>query len=395
MALLWGACWVAFLCSGVAIHRACLTMPSYPRYWIDLIGYDSEGLITIFYESRHVFTCFHRHPLFPQLCFPVFLVASVIGEIFGTDMMAVGVIGCFAAVGATAVLLLVLTLRRLGVCAAAIVGAVCFMLSCAHVWILGGAVESFSLSHDLFIGMLMMVAYRVHDWRAWSAMTLCAGGVTVTNVIKPVIAWLVSVPRTVRAKQPVAQIIYFGCLIVLGICGYTCIKWMCVDRIGIDGGFRIFLNDAMKYSSMGTLTFGDRLWYSWNAFWCEPFMLHGTIFNGSIVNPYLSFIPHVAGAITLVACCVSAVMNRKMQVVRVLLLCVACDVALHLVVGWGIMEGQIYCGHWIAAVPVLLALLPRPWHFITYPLSFFLLAHNLAVVIGHFTLFRLLVIGGW
>ena len=39
----------------------------------------------------------------------------------------------------------------------------------------------------------------------------------------------------------------------------------------------------------------------------------------------------------------------------------AFDFLLHVVVGWGMVEAQIYCGHWLYLVPVLVAYLPGRW----------------------------------
>ncbi|OAV64831.1 hypothetical protein Barb6_03087 [Bacteroidales bacterium Barb6] len=54
---------------------------------------------------------------------------------------------------------------------------------------------------------------------------------------------------------------------------------------------------------------------------------------------------------------ISVLLNRKHTLVKLLLSFLSVDIFVHFVLRYGLMEGQIYSGHWLFVFPVLLALL--------------------------------------
>ncbi len=372
--------WLAFWACGVLIHRAAFGDALNDYAWVSLIGYDSARYLNGFCHIRRLFFVGLRHPLVMVICLPVFFVCPTIADRVGVEAAKVGALGFFAAVGAAAGVLLWTTMRRLGVsrCSAAV--AFCLWLSFAHVWLLGGMAESFGLSLTALLGVVWMVARGVSNRWAWGAMVVCAGGVTSTNGIKPVLAWLLSVSREQRTKLPVRRIVFIGCGLALIGFAALAIKWMLMFGgviVGIVEGVR----DVGTFFPASALSLSERMWFLWHSFWCEPMMLHGSIIGVDVVKTdYATWFPHVAGAAILSLCVWSAILNFRRPVVRVMLAMIACDFLLHVVVGWGFEEGQIYCGHWFWAIPILIALLPGRRSLAVVPFLPIVIAQNLSVV---------------
>ncbi len=374
--------WLAFWVVGVLIHRACFGAETTHFGWVSLIGYDSEGYLNFFCNIRRLFSAMARHPLMNMVCLPVFIVCPTLADRVGLEAAKVGALGFFAAVGAAAGVLLWLTVRRLGANRCSAVVALCLWVSFAHVWLLGGLAESFGLSVAILLGVVWMVASGVSDWRAWAAMSILAGGVTVTNGIKPVLAWFLSVSKEFRAKLPVRRVALVGCgLFLLGLAVLS-VKWIFFDGLGVLAGAGTLVQDVNACLPESTLTVSKRMWFVWHSVWCEPMMLHGSVVAADVIDAgYTTWFPYVAGTAILSLCIWSAVLNFRRPVVRVMLAMVACDFLLHVVIGWGIVEGQIYCGHWFWAIPILIALLPGRWSLAVVPFLPIVIAQNLSVAL--------------
>lgn len=353
--------WAAFWGFGVRLHQSCAGVEPNFLGWVSIDGYDSEGYLCQFIDMRSVLDLNSRHPVLRPLLLPVFAVASSLLDNFGPEAAKIGVLGFFAFVGAVNTLLLYLVLGRLGVGARMRIGSVLLWLSFSHVWLLGGMAESFALSIALLLSAVYLQARGVRDERVWLALAALTSGVTLTNGVKTLIAWRPERRQLVR--------VVCWCAAAAAVVPFVlAAKWVLVNHMTVTQGFFSIVDDA-RLGFIG-LTLRERLWYFWQAFLCDPICLHGPIISvDSITSGYPTVWPTLAVALVLACAAVGAVLNRRHPVVRTVLLFVACDVALHVVVGWGLHEGQIYCGHWFWSLPLFVALLPKRFDWVPFALT--------------------------
>lgn len=379
VAVLLAAC---FCAAGLALHRACEGAPANKLGWVDVAGYDSECLLAWHTNVGSIFSVSHRHPLMTVVLSPITAVGSSVAQRLGEEAGKRAVIGVFALVGAASFLLLWLVMRGRGRDAVPCACAAVLWLSFAHVWILGGIAESFPVSLAISLGALLMVERDVRDGRAWAALSSFAGAVTVTNVVKPMLAWWAGGgddPRRGRTTLAFGAALA-ACVLLGGAC--LAVKWCLIDGCGLAAGAASVRGDVTACLPAG-MDWGRRLWFLWNGFWCEPMMLHGTVIGkGPVEAAYPTLLPHAVGAGVLALCAVSVVRNRREPVVRAALAMFSVDFVLHVVLGWGIAEGQIYCGHWFYLIPVLVSRLPRRLALLALPLAALVLVRNLSVVFG-------------
>lgn len=359
---------------GVALHRDCRGAPVNELGWVSVAGYDSEAYLTQFTNPAYITDVNHRHPVMKPLLLPVFAVGTSLAEKVSPEAGKTGVIGCFALFGAADVVLLWLIMTSLGAALPARIASTLLWLSFAHVWLLGGMAESFGVSATLLLLCVWLRARGVRDARAWGALAVLAAGVTVTNGVKPLLAG-------VRDRRTLLRTVAAVAVIALAAVAAVAAKWLWIDGIAFgEGCRRVFGDIALGFTPM---TPGERAWFAWNAFWCEPIVFHWDVVSRDVIrNAYSWWGPHALAAAVLVFAALGAFLNRSNGVVRTILLFVSFDVLLHVVVGWGLAEGQIYSGHWLWAVPVLVSLLPgRCWRAVL-PLALFIMACNAAMMFG-------------
>ena len=377
--------WLAFSFGGLALHHACKTAPANRLGWVDVAGYDSEGFVRNYTLVSEILSVNHRHPLVGPVMSPIIAVGATVAQRAGDEAGRKAVICCFALVGAVSFVLLWLVLAKAGASLAGRLAAAALWLSFAHVWILGGVAESFGISQMLLLGVLLMVLCEVRDMRAWAAMTAVAGALTVTNAVKPFVAWLVSAGGWGRVRQLNRRLVFLLLAGGVGVVALTVaallFKWAYVNGVGAWKGTVITIHEVTDCLPQG-MGFTRRLWLAWNAFWCEPMIVREPVIAKSYVTAsYRTVGPHLVCIGVLALCVWSAVRNFRLPVVRAALAMVAFDVLLHAVVGWGVDEGQIYCGHWFWIVPLLVSLLPPKAALATAALAVACAGFNLAQVL--------------
>ena len=376
--------WAGFCATGLSLHRACRDAPVNHLGWVDIAGYDSEGYLSWYTNIGTLFSVNHRHPLMTVVFSPITVVGSSVAQRLGEEAGRRAVIGVFALVGALDFLLLWLVMAKSGAGRVQRISAAVLWMSFAHVWILGGIAESFPVTMAILLGTLLLAAYQVRDWRVWAAAGALAGAVTVTNVVKPILAWIAGVDGDEAFRRGRRRLLLrvaaagAGLVVLGGIC--VMLKWAYVDGFGVQKGAGIVWDELTACLPRG-MSWGHRLWCTWNCLWCEPMTLHEPVIGkGPVGAVYASVFPHLVGLGVLALCGVSVVRNFRQPLVRALLAMLAVDFVIHVVCGWGIDEGQIYCGHWFFAVPILIALLPVRLALVAIPLSAAVAFLNLSVV---------------
>lgn len=349
--------WALFGAFGVALHEKARTVDDKGMGFVSVAGFDGEVYMRRYCDVYSIFRIRKRHPAEAIVAAPAYVVGSAVASRAGQEPAKVAQILLFAAVAAVTAGLLWLLTEDLG--------AMALWLSFGSVWLLASAPELFAVSQLILVGTLLLVKRNVRDLRAWLALTLLAGGTTITNVVKPVAAWCTGVLRDRSARAALrhhAGKIGLGLAVLFVALAFAEVaKWIWIDGRSVQSEVAMGWDYIAKWSASG-YGFGERLARLWEMFWCEPLMSHGAIFgqanaDGLDVLPlgYRWPLPHAAGAALLALCGWSAWRNRADAVVRAALAMVAFDVVLHVLIGWGLPEAQIYCGHWFFVVPLLVA----------------------------------------
>ena len=367
---------LAFWGAGVALHRACDGREPNELGWVSVDGYDSEAYLTQFTRIGYVFDVNHRHPLMKPLMSPVFAVGTAFAERIGPEAGKVAVLGCFAALATLALALLRRIVADAGADSLRTVAVIALWLSFAHVWLLGGMAESFGASTLLLLVAVRMRQTGVRDPRAWIALTAVTAGVTVTNGVKPLLAWAPGRRTLFRLALAAA-----ACLLLASAALVA--KWLLLDGYTVAQGIGFLTHDVG--TGFAALTPARRVWFAWNAFCCEPLVLHGPVVSRDVLREGYSWCgPHLLVACVFALAAAGAWSRRGDGLVRFVLLSVACDVVLHLIVGWGVSEGQIYCGHWFWALPALVASAPgrRTTSIAVIVIALLVAAENLRVVLS-------------
>lgn len=343
---------VAFFLFGISLHRAAEKGPCLPdKTWVSVADLDSEGYLQRYGCIGTVFDFRPRHPCVQAVMLPLCALGSRMVHDGHAELVAPLVLAVFAAVAAATMFFL----WHVSDDAASVV----LYLSFAYAWILGGTADLFTLSEAVLLATLAMVASGAWDWRAWFWMSALAGGITVTNVVKPLLAAFAG------GKCPPGAL--RKCVSLGGVCaavfavivvGLKLLGWAFGFEYGIGSVVSYAWNDITSVLPLGA-SVSDRLNMFWQAFLCEPMLLHGPIIGvDNFLGGYGSPVPHVLAAAVLAAALCGAVRGRLDPVVRASLAMVAFDFLLHGLVGWGAAEGQIYCGHWFFVIPILVSRLP-------------------------------------
>ena len=350
---------MAFFAGGFMLHQSCLREAVAPPDFVSVMGYDSEGWLDHFVQLRNVTAFSFRHPLLCQIMSPVTVVAHFVSVGWGAEVGKRVVLVFFALIGGVNVWLLWTILLTLKVPCRRRMMAILLWLSLAHVWLLGGMAESFSISMTLLLVCMLLVVRRVEDWRIYCSLAVICGCVTLTNMVKPLLAAIIVCPNCRRDRfhwtsRALLTVLAFGGILVGGLS----LKWRFLDGRGVCEGVAKIAQDIARYFPTG-MDCGGRLWHAWNSFVCDPICLHQDPVAQSVISVgYTSPWPQVAVVAVIGLCLWSVVVNRKNAVVQVMLSMLGVDVLLHVVVGWGIAEGQVYCGHWLWIVPLFIGILP-------------------------------------
>ena len=359
--------WMLFAGFGIALHERAKAIDTEGN--VSVAGLDGEIYLHKYINIATMFRIRKRHPAEPVILAPAYVIGSSVCEKAGPEPAKIALILLFAALGAATVWMLGRLVRD--------PGAVAIWLSFAYVWLLAAEPEVFAVSQAILIGVLLMVRRGVRHPSAWLGMAALAGGATLTNGIKPLLAWGVTTfggtadgtdwrTRCRRLAKPLAGL---AALVLIGIAAEVA-KWKWIDGMSPADEIAMGWDYIVRWMA-GDMPFGERLARTWEMFFCEPIIRHGAVLSRLKLDEmemlplgYPTILPHLVCGTLYALAAISAWRNRDDAVVRAALTMVTVDIGLHVVVGWGIAEGQIYCGHWFWILPVLLAKLPgRAWKF--------------------------------
>lgn len=321
-------------------------------------GFYGDG----FSRCRWIFSASFRHPLLGMFTAPV----SLLGE----RMFTLGpwpywgfLLSVFSAVMAGCTMLVYAVLNRAEgagrTCAAA--GAVLFA-SFSYTWFLAACPESFPLAclAGLLVLLWGVLPCSKQDGKAmragWIALAVLNGGITVTNGMKVVLAYLAV--RGFSWRRVARLAIMLAAIALLALC--VILLRYALFRI-TTGNAKANLSDGLiqSFQFVGGVS-GMHEWLSKIAScFSESIVTHGDpLDQNDISRPYGNIFVSWAVAALYVSAAISACRLWRHGLVRLVLAMFCVDILLHVVVSWGLVEGHIYCGHWLYAPAILAALLP-------------------------------------
>lgn len=260
-------------------------------------------------------------------------------------------------------------------------------------------VESFTFSYALLSLFLFLVAYSekygsCHMLGRWfSMLTWFIGGVTITNVLKPLGAYFFSstLPMHKRIRRLMPTIVVFA-LVVLAVVGvYAGVAWWRGEANNLP--WRIAQEETFSFRAYHLSYILSYL--------SDPIMpreLAQIDFRGELVlrplpfSLYWHLLPIVGYWILWV---VGLVRARRSQLWGSVVAFALVDVAVHFFGGYGMQEAVIFGGHWLMLLPLGMAWVyrsttPRIARRVDLVLALFLVlqgAHNLVQISRAWALF--------
>lgn len=376
--------WAAFWCFGLWV-RSQMAVPLGVARDTEIYSFDFQEYARTFTHYCFISYGRFRHPLWGWLTAPVTLFGQGVIERFGQPAFWAYLIGFFALVGACSVSLVYGLIRR---CGEATVGealaATAVFLSFSHVWLLSGMPETFGLAMLLALVALwwgvgsgervqkesVCIGDEVFkgpsagarlDLVGWGLLAVLMGGITLTQGVKAVLGFLVAHRRSWRNRLLLVGGLGMAAVLVL-LVFYIRVRIRVANNpsaAGMDAAWDTLFG-CVAPLSMPWREYLRNVWI----FFSEPILLRGEPFDQRMIfGGYDSIVQPVLLAILYVLVLVSALANRRHVLVKLMGAMFLVDVVIHFIARWGLTECQLYGGHWMYILPLLLGLgfqhLPR------------------------------------
>ena len=348
--------WAAFLAFGLHVRSLMPWTTSVNLHGLD---YGWHGLT--FSNYRYIGMASFRHPLLGVFTAPL--------SLFGQRLAELGVWPCwcfqlavFAAVMAGSAFFVYSTLKAVdgvGRCEAT-AGAALFA-SFSYTWMLAACPESFPLACLALLATLrwgLSPRSSGSGWTAragWLGVAVLNGGITLSNVAKVGLAFLTAHGFT---RKRLVRVVQIGAAIAAMTLAVFLVRYV-IFRI-THGEWKSTLSDGVSSSISHIHGFDLRTYLSLAVnFFSEPIITHGDQLTENILTrPYCTILAPLSVAALYAAAIIGAWRARRTPLVRMALVMFSVDFVLHIVMLWGLDEGQIYCGHWLFTPALFAALLP-------------------------------------
>lgn len=369
--------WVAFWGFGLWV-RSQMAVPLDVARDTEIYSFDFQGYAKTFTNYNFISFGRFRHPLWGWLTSPVTLFGQKIIDQFGEQAFWIYLIGFFALVGACSVALVYGLVRRCGEASVGEALAVtALFVSFAHVWLLAGMPETFGISMLLALVALWWgvgsgerikkesvcvadetfkgpdVGARL-DIIGWGLLAFLMGGITLTQGVKAVMGFFVVHRRGWRRSLMFAA--GLGIFVVLTLLVFYIRVCVRVANNPSTAGMDAAWNTLFGCVAPLSMPWRECLRNVW-IFFSEPILLRGEPFDQRmIIGGYESLVQPVLLTVLYALALASAWMNRRHVLVKLMGAMFLVDVAIHFIVRWGLTECQLYGGHWMYILPILIGL---------------------------------------
>ncbi len=321
-----------------------------------LLGYDTVGHLTVSDMKISLENAFHwnlRHPLYRMLYLPVILVNEALllsGLNVTWPLFLAFTILLMSGTG----LFVFKTLRALNLTIFSSAMVLVLFCSFAHTVMLSIQVDSFVMS--MFFGSMMVLLLVTKKSNTLTDNLLFLGitGTTSTNCFKVAFYQLIEKRSiTKAAKRFLKTIPLFSIFFLLTVPN---LFTRLIER-----------PRGLMYAVMGdSFSFQGSDISKWKLFienfLCEPILFHHT--TGIIYSHETTHLPaysfmwcYVPIAIVFILVAYSVARNYRHSVIHLFCCCFGFDMFMHFAVGYGMEEAQLFCGHWLFFIPIILGLL--------------------------------------
>lgn len=330
---------------------------------INIMGYDTIPNISQ-YGFPYVH-CWHlRHPLFAFFYLPQTCIVWIF-ERFSIDDRLITYTIVTPAIFAFNNLLLSKILRELlpkgnniGIYL-----SIALFSSFAHVILLSGQYETFPLSMFLLVLSLLYINRQQNTYQDNILFALIAG-VTSTNGIKLLIAWMWDTSLAKYIKRSLKSICLFSICMVLptlqlilatirhgdlyghfitNSTGFSHVEYSTLSALKDN-----FFSEPLFFHNLGAIIYDPRITYS-------GVKMPSTSIMDSYQYPFINACIIVIYVIAIIG----VVLNYKERIVKAMLSFVLIDMIVLLLLGYAKNEAQLFCLHWIFIIPIAIGLLFR------------------------------------
>lgn len=347
------------LCGSIVYYTIILCLlicVSFPKGdFMEFLGYDTDIRFStdpIMMSSENLLKWSARHPLYTFFYFPIILVNELLLKL-GLDITRPLFMLSSVIVMGFSFLLLYKIFRtiKLG-------NRQCFVLLClfgsyAHVILLGFQVDSFVITMFFLLLMILLFCRHHHNFLTDNLLFLGLTGTTSTSFIKFAIYQFIE-EKSIRIafKRFIQSILFFVITLFLTIPDL-------LYRLSLKRGLAYaFIGDTLQYTGSRI----DKCHLFIDNFLSEPVLFHdktGIVFSPETINlpsyPYPFF--YLPVAILFILTLLSVIINRNQGLTWLFCLCFTTDILIHFGIGYGIEEAQLFCGHWIFYLPIMIGLL--------------------------------------
>lgn len=345
----------------IATGFCLIALPQEQSFWIEgrpqgMLGYDTAGHLTyepMMISTDNILNWNIRHPLYRLLFLPVILINE--------GLLYVGINITWPLFLATSTwfmsssgLYIFKTLRTLGL---SILNASLLILlygSFAHTIMLSIQVDSFVPSMFFCSAMTLLFVRHYHNKLTDNLLFLGIAGTTSTNFIKFALYQLLEEHSIKKSFIRFIQSIGIFCVLFVLIFPDLVIRLIERPR----GFLYAVMGDSFYYQGSDI-----NKWHLFiDNFVSDPLLFHhttGIIFsNETILLPsYPSVWFYMPIAIIFLLVIISVVVNWRKPVIHLFCCCIGFDLFMHFGIGYGIEEGQLFCGHWLFFIPIVIGLL--------------------------------------
>lgn len=267
----------------------------------------------------------------------------------------------------------------------------CLFFSFAHSILLSIQIDSFVLSLLFLMFLLLLFLNNYYNIYFNNILFFAITGTTSTNVIKFILYIFIICKKNIQTslRQILKSSILFILLFLFTI--PDLLHRLFVQHLGLKYSL---LAQTLDYqgSSQGKL----RLFF--DNYISEPLLFHSQekliyLSDTSHLQAYPSLFFYIPIIIIVGGVICSIITNNNKKVITLIVSFLCVDIFIHVILGYGITEGQIFCAHWFFFIPILLALLEGEKIIIKYRLVYrliilfitiFFLYHNLNCYIHGF-----------
>lgn len=226
--------------------------------------------------------------------------------------------------------------------------------SFAHTIMLSIQVDSFVMSMFFCSAMTLLFVRKTHNKLSDNLLFLGVVGTTSTNFVKIIFYQLLEERLFIKTvRRFILSLILFACLFTLTV------RNLIFRIIEYPNDFLYaILGDTLDYQGSNL----NRLHFFLVNFISEPIIFHhttGIIYSFETVNlpSYSSQLLYIPIFLIYSIVIVSIILNRKQPIIHLFCLCFGFDLFMHFGVGYGMDEGQLFCGHWLFFIPIIIGVL--------------------------------------